>query len=137
MSPGSGKPRIVSFSPRDTAEPSSPQPPAVLVNPRDFRGSYLPDWLLARPELAPGAKLVYGCLLRHFNKNKKMAWPGQDTIARTVGLSARQVRRHIRTLVEHGLLDVTGTASSNQYRFPWHEWMRGAGMKPSAITRSV
>ena len=133
------RPRVAQLADRKYVEADSAMVSARsksnFLNPRDYRGSYAPDWLLVSPDLSPGAKLVYVSLLRHFNKHKKMSWPSQGTVGKEVGLSARQVRRHVRELLEIGLVDVTATASSNQYRFPWHELMRGAALKPAAITR--
>jgi hypothetical protein len=108
----------------------------TFVNPRDCGGSYAPDFILQRSgsDLSPGAKLVYIVLLRHYNLRSKKAYPGEERIGRSTGLSARQVRRHIGTLKKLGLIHVTATGRSNNYRFPWHPWMKNAGLRPKVIT---
>jgi hypothetical protein len=109
----------------------------TFVNPRDFMGSYAPDFILALPssKLRVGPKLVYIVLSRRFNRQRQKAWPSLPAIARMCGPSARQVRRHIETLAALGFLHVTPTGRSNVYRFPWHSVMVGAKLRPKAVTR--
>lgn len=120
---------------RSTPSESAAAPKAFLVNPRDYAGSYAPDWLLPRPEVTPGAKLAYVALLRKYNRSKQRAWPSLATVGRDVGVSERQAGRYIRELRRLGLITVEATGRSNNYRFRWHSWMTGAKLKPAAVTR--
>lgn len=110
-----------------------------FINPHDFAGSYVPDWLLSLPrrDLPPGAKVVYIAIMRRYNRSKKCAWPGHDAIALQTGLSSKMVRRYISMLVAKGLLQVTRTRRSNQYRFPWSDRMLGATIRRGAVTGKI
>jgi predicted transcriptional regulator len=74
-----------------------------------------------RLNLEPLDKLVYICLLRYANNNSKEAYPGQETIAKNVGISRKRVNLAVKVLEERGLIkkqqrfDKTGGQKSNNY----------------------
>ena len=71
--------------------------------------------------LEPLDKLVYICLLRYANNRSKEAYPGQETIAKNVGIQRNRVIKAIKTLEAKGLIkkqprfDKTGGQKSNNY----------------------
>lgn len=106
------------------------------INPyKQFVGSWLPRWLEERPELTPGAKLVYARLASYAGK-RGVAYPRQDIFARSIGVSAETLRRKLRELREVGLIEVrqrgtrrlpTGkTGRPAEYRFLDHVWITAA-----------
>lgn len=103
------------------------------MNPyKQFFGCWIPLWLLERPEISPGAKLVYATLARHAGKNGE-CFPGQDLLSREIGLvgGERTVRRYLNELVENCLIEKIqqGLNKPNRYFFLSHEWMKNAGNK--------
>jgi hypothetical protein len=91
---------------------------------RLFTGSFVPNWLMLRTEVSPGAKLCFARLCQ-FAGEKGHCWPAQETLARSLGVGARQVRRYLKELEGVGLIAVTPGAGreSSRYRFPRHPWM--------------
>ena len=97
------------------------------INPyKKFYGSYIPEWLMEREEISPGAKLCYARLIRFSGKDGK-CYPKRDKIAQGIGVSERQVDRYIRELKNADLIDVhqSGLGRTNDYIFYEHEWMLG------------
>lgn len=89
-----------------------------------FVGSFIPQWLECRPEISPGAKLVYARMCRYSGKNGKCN-PRQGVLAKTIGLGERQARTYIKELEEYFLIgsERLGLGKSNVYKFLSHEWM--------------
>jgi len=82
--------------------------------------------------LAPGAKLVYGRLVR-FNGKDNSCWPAVPTLAAELGLSERMVQKHLNALESQGFIRREKrfrhrAQTSNQFTFLWHrifdEWQR-------------
>jgi len=99
-----------------------------FINPHKiFVGSFVPNWLMCRTEVSPGAKLLYGRLCQHAGKDGT-CYPGQDTLAAELGVGERQVRHYLTELVGHSLLAVKrlGLGRTNRYLFPLHPWMTDA-----------
>jgi len=85
----------------------------------------VPNWLLLRPELSLGAKLVYGRLAQYAGR-RGYAYPLMKTLGRAVGVSERQARRYVSELKNHGLLDTVDYSETNRpsrYYFLSHHWM--------------
>ena len=102
------------------------------INPyKRFVGSLIPNWLLQRKEISPGAKLCYGRLCQYSGKNGQ-CYPKQITLARELGCSRSQVIRYINELVKHGLIEKirVGLQRANRYKFLRHKWMQ---LKPSRV----
>lgn len=99
------------------------------INPyNQFVGCWIPLWLLERPEISPGAKLIYATLARHAGP-KGDCFPGQNTLAQEIGLlgkhADRSIRNYIKELVDHLLVEKEqwGLNKTNRYYFLEHPWM--------------
>lgn len=95
------------------------------INPYNlFVGSFIPNWLLKRPEVSCGAKLVYARLAQFAGKDGK-AFPLVGTIAAEIGAPKRNVERFIAELKKAKLIEVSrrGFTHSNSYYFLAHRWM--------------
>ena len=91
------------------------------INPRALlEGSFIPDWLMQRTDISPGAKLCYARLAKYFNKDKGVAWPKIETMAGELGASTRQIDTYLKALKDAGLIEAErkGLGQSNRYRFP-------------------
>jgi hypothetical protein len=64
------------------------------------------EWALRQNVQPTGAKLVLVALADALNANDTSAWPSRARIAQQASCGERQVRRHIATLVEIGLIEV-------------------------------
>jgi hypothetical protein len=96
-----------------------------IYNPyKMFVGSFIPNWLLERSEISPGAKLCFARLAQYAGKNGK-AFPAQETLGNALGTSARNVRRYLKELEEHRLIRPIqhGMNQPNSYEFLLHDWM--------------
>lgn len=113
-------------APPQPQETLAPENRAKRTNPNQTRLTFAKaqNWLLRRSELSPGAKLIYVRLLQFFGKSGH-CFPGQEKLGREVGLSDRQVRRHLKELHRNGLIETErrGWNSSNDYYFLEHPWM--------------
>ena len=95
------------------------------INPyRLFVGAVIPNWLLARPEVSPGAKLCYARLAQYAGR-QGTAYPAQEALAAALGCSRRQVIRYLGELTRHGLLAERrpGWGRANRYHFLAHPWI--------------
>ena len=90
-----------------------------------FTGAMIPNWLLERPEISPGAKLCYARLCQYSGKNG-LCFPKQETIAQEIGCSTRQIQRYIRELTIQKLIKSEKKTfnSPKTYSFIWHEWIK-------------
>jgi hypothetical protein len=121
-----------SLLPQGTSVPASPrqinaqEPPPVpgqkFIPHRQFRlGVFLPDVVLANPNLSCGAKLLWARLARYAGVNG-VCFPSCQTLGTDLGCSARQVQRYIAELVDAGFITAKqrGFNKSNTYTFIWH-----------------
>ena len=95
------------------------------INPYNlFVGSFIPNWLLRRTEISPGAKLCYARLSQFAGRDGE-CFPAQVTLAAEIGAGERQLRRYLSELEEWGLIEIVqvGLNQPNRYRFLWHTWM--------------
>lgn len=95
------------------------------INPyKLFVGSFIPNWLIVRSEISPGAKLLYARLSQYAGK-KGYAFPGQETIAKELGVSKRSITSYLTELIEHELIEKErrGLKKTNRYYFLQHSWM--------------
>ena len=84
----------------------------------------VPNWILCRKELTPGAKLHYGRLKQH--QEEKANSPKLETLAIEEGCSARQIQNYNTELIKHGLIKITrrGLTKSNLYAVLDHlQWI--------------
>jgi hypothetical protein len=93
------------------------------INPyKMFLGAFLPNWLLRRQELSPGAKLCYARLAQYAGENG-VCYPKQETLGEDLGVSRYQVLRYIAELKKVKLLETRRESKGNIYLFLLHEWM--------------
>lgn len=95
------------------------------INPhRLFIGAFVPNWLMVRTEISPGAKLCYGRLCQHAGEDGQ-CFPSQETLAEELAVSPDSVNRYIKELVKHELIEAVrrGHTHSNFYYFLDHEWI--------------
>jgi len=111
----------------------------VYFNPyKQFRGCWIPDWLLCRSELSAGTKLCYSRLARFAGKNG-YCYPKIETLAETLGVSVPQCKRYLKQLQDLELIESKqrGMGNSNQYYFLEHEWMTEPLIDANDTTRSI
>ena len=98
-----------------------------------FRGSIVPNWLLRRTEVSPAAKLCYARLCQYAGEDGR-CFPMQGTLAAELGTSMRNVRRLLKELDLHGLIECERLSriGTNQYFFLAHEWMEFLAESSSA-----
>jgi DNA-binding transcriptional MocR family regulator len=84
----------------------------------------VPNVVLRRHDLSPGAKVVYALLLS-YAWQEDHCWPGQERLADEAGASARSVRTWLQELRERGLVTVErrGLTLTNVY---WIEALAAA-----------
>ena len=84
----------------------------------------VPDWLMRRGEITPGAKLLYGLMARYAGKNGQ-CFPRQSKLAADMQVSARWVQAMLKELVDAKLVKViqTGKNQSNCYHFLLTHWV--------------
>jgi hypothetical protein len=102
-----------------------------LIAPGDFGGPTVPDWLLRRPEISPGAKLVYAILAANtcgpdFPEFELSSGLDQKKMAHKIGASERSIRNWLKELGSAGLIryEVSGWGKPNLYFFLKHPWQR-------------
>ena len=76
----------------------------------------VPNFLLRSDKLSPGDKLAFAMLLSYAWQNDH-CFPGQERLARDMGLHATNVRKHLKSLVANDLLVITrrGQGKTNIY----------------------
>jgi biotin operon repressor len=90
----------------------------VIVEDEALRAGFtqIPNLVLRRSDLPPGAKLTYMVLLS-YAWQKGQAFPGQDRLARDMGVSERSVITYLKQLQESGLVSIIrrGLGLTNVY----------------------
>lgn len=99
------------------------------VNPYAEFGAEIPNWLLKRREVTPGAKIVYGQIMQVFHEPSAANGPratGSIELAEDVGMDQAHVATHLRELVEHKLIGIESKDGGYVF-FPleneWHKEM--------------
>ncbi len=76
-------------------------------------------WGMSQKVGDPTTKLVLLIICDHYNDSKGYAYPSQDRIAEFSECSVRTVQRHIKTLLENGLIRVQAIPNvANKYTIP-------------------
>lgn len=91
--------------------------PIVVEDEALRRGfTMIPNGILRRPDITPGAKLTYMVLLSYAWQDDQ-TFPGQERMARDMGVSDRSVRTYLGQLEESGLISITqrGLNKTNLY----------------------
>lgn len=94
-----------------------------------LRGVFVPLWLLARPEIRQGAKLMY-VLLAQKASIKGVARPLVPSLALELGEEESRVRQFLAELESYGLIKVQkrpAESGSLQCTFPSHPWAGAVG----------
>jgi len=92
-----------------------------------WQGSFIPNWIMQRPELPASAKIIYGRLCQ-FAGRDGVAYPSTQTLADETGISRRQVVTLLNKLEKLGLIrrckraTGDGSQTSTLYEFLKHEW---------------
>src|ERR1700674_3460995 len=66
----------------------------------------VPNFILKSPDISIGAKTTYALFLSYAWHND-MCFPGQDTLAKAVGMSIGSVNAFIKELEANSLIEVT------------------------------
>jgi DNA-binding transcriptional ArsR family regulator len=76
----------------------------------------VPNFLLRSRKLSTGDKMTYAMLLSYAWHND-FCFPGQVTLGKDLGIDERNVRRHLKSLSENGLLTIRrrGQGKTNIY----------------------
>jgi hypothetical protein len=83
------------------------------------RGGFtqVPNFILRNEKISVGAKMAYAMFLS-YAWNNEYCFPGQEKLAKDIGVSERSVRTYLSELEEHQLLTVTrrGLGKTNFYK---------------------
>ena len=92
----------------------------------DLIFSFYMDGPLSRTDCVAGLKLVMLAIRVHYSPNREV-YPGIPRLAKLVGLSEKQVERHIKTAIRLGFVNVVkGRHKTNTYELS-DEWKAGRG----------
>ena len=92
----------------------------IKVNSADpiaLHGStQLPNFILRNPDISIGAKTTYALFLS-FAWHNNLCFPGQETLAKALGMSVGSVNAFIKELETCSLIDITrrGQGKTNLY----------------------
>lgn len=102
------------------------------------RFTMIPDWLARRPELPPGAKLVYARLERYYNKAEGHSYPGKANLAGELGMPIRTIFDHLDRLAVAGLIRIVvrGRNLPNVYQPLHHPWREEGVARAETAQRS-
>ncbi len=77
----------------------------------------VPNFILENPDISIGAKITYSMFLK-YAWDKDCVFPGQETVATHMGISASRVSEYVRELKEVGLIEITrrGLGRTNLYK---------------------
>ena len=77
------------------------------------------SWAMSQQVGDPTTKLVLLIICDHFNDSRGFAYPSQERLAEFAECSVRTVRRHIKSLLERGFIEVIATPNvANKYSIP-------------------
>jgi hypothetical protein len=76
----------------------------------------LPNFILRNPDISIGAKATYALFLS-FAWHNNLCFPGQETLAKALGMSVGSVNAFIKELEASSLIDITrrGQGKTNLY----------------------
>lgn len=77
------------------------------------------SWAMSQQVGDPTTKLVLLIICDHFNDSRGFAYPSQERLAVFAECSERTVRRHIKSLLDMGFIEVVATPNmANKYTIP-------------------
>ena len=87
----------------------------------------LPNFILRNPDISIGAKTTYSLFLSYAWHNS-LCFPGQDTLAKALGMSIGSVNAFIKELDACGLIEITrrGQGKTNLYTINFVVKKKGA-----------
>ena len=90
----------------------------------------LPNFILRNPEISIGAKTTYSLFLSYAWHNN-LCFPGQETLALSLGMSVGSVNAFIKELEACGLIDITrrGQGKTNFYTVNFVVRQKGKKLK--------
>lgn len=99
---------------------------------RLFVGSHVPNWLMERKEISNGAKLCFARLAQYAGECGN-CFPGQETLAKSMGSQLRMIQRYLSELEKNELIriDQRGLQKTNTYHFLWSKWAESDTSKMS------
>ncbi len=102
---------------------ATPEPGAVFNPYLVFQGAWLPNGLLERTDLSPGAKLAYARLCQ-FAGHDGLAYPSIATLGKKIGLKPSRARELVAELEEAKLIERRATpGKTNHFVFLWQSWI--------------
>ena len=112
----------------------------IVVEDETLRAGFtqIPNAILRRPDVTPGAKLTYMALLS-YAWQKGSCFPGQDTLADDLGVSKRSVVTYLQQLQEAGLLHVKrrGLGQTNVYTITRWDTSRSANFAHQEVQKAT
>ena len=103
----------------------------IIVEDETLREGFtqIPNAILRRKDLSPGAKLTYMALLS-YAWQKGSCFPGQDRLAEDMGVGKRSVVTYLQQLQKAGLLRIKrrGLGQTNIYTLPRFTEPRSANL---------
>jgi hypothetical protein len=112
----------------------------IVVEDEALRSGFtqIPNAILRRPDVTPGAKLTYMALLS-YAWQKGSCFPGQDTLADDLGVSKRSVVTYLQQLQDAGLLHVKrrGLGQTNIYTLPRFSSTPASGFIPRSAKSAL
>jgi len=103
----------------------------VIIEERSLKDGFtqIPNTILMRVDISPGAKLAYATLLMYGWNGT--CFPGQQTLAQNMGVSTRSVINYLKELTKLGLVQIKrrGLTQSNEYHLK--EWVHPRSENPS------
>ena len=88
-----------------------------------FNGAWLPNGLLERTDLSPGAKLAYARLCQHAGRDG-LAYPSIATLGTEIGVKERRARELVAELERAKLIERRlAPGKTNRFVFLWQEWI--------------
>ena len=77
------------------------------------------SWAMSQQVGDPTTKLVLLIICDHFNDSRGFAYPSQERLSEFAECSVRTVRRHIKSLLDMGFIEVVATPNlANKYTIP-------------------
>jgi biotin operon repressor len=109
--------------------------PTIFVEDETLRQGFtiIPNAILRRPDLSPGAKLTYMMLLS-YAWQQGSCFPGQERLAEDMGVTKRSVITYLQHLQESGFLIIKrrGQGLTNVYHLP-----RSENISPQARSENI
>jgi hypothetical protein len=101
-----------------------------------FNGVWLPNGLLERTDLSPGAKLAYARLCQFAGRDGR-AYPSIATLGRKIGIKQSRARELVAELEKAKLIARRpAPGKTNRFVFLWQEWIGTPRRDPGGATES-